>query len=93
MEAADLARDEGVGVKVFKTMLLWPLPEAELAAFCESVKKVMVVEMNAQGQLAHMLPFVDPQKVVRLNQVTGEPISPEDILEEIKRVDDVLRKK
>ena len=91
--AIDTAKKVGIKIKALKTTLLWPLPQKEIKAFCASAKKVIIPEMNFQGQFANQLGFVDPDKLVRANFVTGVPISTDDIMEHIVKVNDVLRKK
>jgi 2-oxoglutarate ferredoxin oxidoreductase subunit alpha len=93
IEAIDTAKRAGIKIKVLKTTLLWPLPRKEIIAFCASVKKVIVPEMNFQGQFAGLLGFIDQGKLVKANFVTGVPVSPDDIMEHILKVHDVLRKK
>jgi 2-oxoglutarate ferredoxin oxidoreductase subunit alpha len=93
VEACMLAENEGIRVKLFKTLLLWPLPEDEIKAFARSVRTVIIPELNVQGQLAGMCRFIDDTKVIRADFATGEPLTPCVILEEIRKAADVLRQK
>ena len=93
IEAANLARETGIKVKVFKTTVIWPFPKKEVIEFAKSVRKIIIPEMNYQGQLANLLDFIKARKVIRFNVVTGVPISPYDILDQIKKVHNVLSKK
>ncbi len=47
--AVDLLREEGVRAGLFRTRLLWPIPDAALSALCRSADLVVVAEMN-RGQ-------------------------------------------
>jgi 2-oxoglutarate ferredoxin oxidoreductase subunit alpha len=93
IEAAELAGKEGICVKVFKTLVLWPLPGDEIMAFAKSVRKVIIPEMNVQGQFARLLQIIDMEHVYSVPFATGEPVTPCEILAAIKKVSDVLRKK
>jgi 2-oxoglutarate ferredoxin oxidoreductase subunit alpha len=90
VEAAELAADQGIAVKVFKTIVLWPLPQEAIIRFADSVRKIIVPEMNQQGQFANLLHFLESDKIVRANWVTGVPVSPMDIAEQIKKVHGAL---
>lgn len=90
VEAVALAAKKGIAVRVFKTTVVWPLPREEIVRFAESVKKVLVPEMNQQGQFANLLHFLDDARIVRASWVTGVPVSPADILAEVERMHDVL---
>lgn len=49
-EAVNTLRREGIKAGLFRPITLWPFPEKELAAAAKTVKKTLVVEMNA-GQM------------------------------------------
>ena len=89
-EAMHLAKKEGIPVKIFKTNVIWPLPRKELIKFEKSVKKIIIPEMNQQGQYANLLHFLDHRKIIRANFITGIPVTPHCILDHIKKVNDVL---
>lgn len=93
LEAIGTAAKTGIKIKVLKTIVLWPLPKKKIESFCASVKKVIIPEMNYQGQLANLLGLIGSDKLERVNFVTGVPISSDDIMEHILKVHDVLRKK
>lgn len=48
--AVEAARERGLSVGLFRPQTLWPFPEARLAELAETVRAILVVEMNA-GQM------------------------------------------
>jgi len=69
----------GSDVAALYPKLLWPPPVKALETFAASVKKVIVVEANKQGQLARMIQAytrIEPHRILAYN---GAPISPWDI--------------
>lgn len=50
--AVKMLRDSGVKVGLLRPITLWPFPEKALLDLAESVKGILVVEMNA-GQMLH----------------------------------------
>lgn len=93
IEAIQIAKQEGCPIKVFKTTVLWPLPEKDILKFAASVKKVILPELNYQGQFANLLTCIGQDKTVRMNWITGEPMTPYDIVDQVKKVQHVLSKK
>jgi 2-oxoglutarate ferredoxin oxidoreductase subunit alpha len=93
IESVRMADHAGINTKAFKTNVLWPLPRNAIIKFFDTVQKVIIPELNFQGQLADLLYFVDSDKMVRLNKVGGEPISWQEIFQQVKKVDHVLREK
>lgn len=58
---------------------LWPLPVKTLKAFAASVKKLVVVEANKQGQFGHMIRAGTGLRCDSIKTYTGSPISSWDI--------------
>jgi 2-oxoglutarate ferredoxin oxidoreductase subunit alpha len=85
-QALAQARAQGVRVGMLRPTVLWPFPEEEVAALSERVSHIIVPEMNL-GQMAHEVEWACGRRVpvVRVNRVDGEPISPQQILDEILR--------
>ncbi len=92
LEAMSLAQSKGISIKVLKTTVLWPLPENSIKELFSSVEKVLIPEMNYQGQLASLLTFVEADKIIRFNVISGIPLTSIDIMQQIEKVNDVLRK-
>lgn len=81
------AREKGIKVGMLRPTVLWPFPEEPVAALARRVSHIIVPEMNL-GQMAHEVEWACRRSVpvVKLNRVDGEPISPQQILQEIERV-------
>ena len=85
--AIRMARHQGIGVGMLRPITLWPFPEAEVAALAHRMRHLIVVEMNL-GQIALVVERIAKGAcpVHRVNRVTGEPIPPEQILEQIEKL-------
>jgi 2-oxoglutarate/2-oxoacid ferredoxin oxidoreductase subunit alpha len=86
-KAIRMARAEGIRVGLFRPRTVWPFPEQEISELSESVDHMVVPEMN----LGQMLVEVERWSRSRcgihpVNQVSGEAILPDRILEKIKEV-------
>ena len=78
-EAVQRFRQIGSDVAALYPKLLWPLPVKALETFAASVKKVVVVEANKQGQLASMIRAYTRIETHQIQTYNGVPISPWDI--------------
>lgn len=78
------AREKGVKAGLFRPITLYPLSEDALRKCSEKSRKIIVPEMNL-GQYIMIVERVTGHKVpiVGINQVDGEPITPQRILKEI----------
>jgi len=79
-EAVQRLRAEGFVVKGFYPKLLHPLPAAQFEAFGATCKRLLLPEVNFQGQLAH---FVRAETSLRPESYTlcgGLPFTPEMIV-------------
>ena len=85
--AVDQARAAGIAVGMFRPVTIWPFPSQKLVAATNGVKAILVPEMN-MGQViltvAHSLKRHIP--IIPLNRIDGEPINPEEILDEISKI-------
>jgi 2-oxoglutarate ferredoxin oxidoreductase subunit alpha len=66
--------------------ILNPLPQTQLRQFIASVRRVLVPEVNFQGQFAHHLAAQLGVQPIRLNKIGGIPFTPGEILEKIEEV-------
>lgn len=85
-EAIARLRAEGVSVKGFYPKLLWPMPVEQYEAFAATCGKVMVAEVNFQGQLAH---FIRAETSIRPESYTicgGLPFTPAMIVGKVKEM-------
>jgi 2-oxoglutarate/2-oxoacid ferredoxin oxidoreductase subunit alpha len=87
-EALDLARREGLKVKLLVPKLLFPVPEQIYRSFFASVQAGLVVEQSYQGQLYRLLRmFVDvPKGVEPFAKPSAVPISPEELVTRLKQL-------
>jgi 2-oxoglutarate ferredoxin oxidoreductase subunit alpha len=81
-EAAELARAQGIPVKLLVPHLVYPVAEEVYREFFASVAAGLVVEQSYQGQLYRLLRmFVDvPAGVTSLARPGANPIRPRDVL-------------
>lgn len=84
-EAVELARAEGIDVKLLVPYLLYPVAEAVFAEFFESVRAGLVVELSHQGQFYRILRmFVNVPRGVRSFARSGaNPFQPRELIEEL----------
>ena len=82
-----MARDKGIKVGLLRPRTIWPFADREVAAMADTVKHIVVPEMN-MGQLAHEVEWAVAGRVpvARVNKVDGEMISPMEILARIEEV-------
>jgi len=78
-------RKEGMKVGMLRLKTLWPFPEEAVSELGKRVKKVIVPEMNL-GQVAGEVRKFCPCDVIPINQMNGEVIRPETIIEMLKKI-------
>lgn len=80
-EAVQAARKRGQRVSSLVLHSLWPVPETTIERALDGIRVVVVAELN-QGQYRRELEsLADGQRVVGLNRVDGELITPAQFLE------------
>ena len=77
-------RKEGMKVGMLRLKTLWPFPEEAVTELGKRVKKVIVPEMN-MGQVAGEVRKFCSCDVIPINQMNGEVIRPETIIEMLKK--------
>jgi 2-oxoglutarate ferredoxin oxidoreductase subunit alpha len=85
-EAVQRLRAEGQSVKGFYPKLLHPLPAAQFEAFGAGCRRLLLPEVNFQGQLAH---FVRAETSLRPESYTlcgGLPFTPEMIVNRVREM-------
>ncbi|MBI4828732.1 MAG: 2-oxoacid:acceptor oxidoreductase subunit alpha [Nitrospinae bacterium] len=85
-EAVKIARAEGAKVSALYPKLVWPLPVKALNAFGAKYKKVLVPEINKQGQLAKLIQGETEIRPISYTIYGGLPFSPRQIADKIKEV-------
>jgi len=85
-EATELARAEGIRVKLLIPRLLYPVSEEIFGEFFASVRAGLVIEQSHQGQLFRLLRmFVDvPRGVESLARSGSNPITPLEVIERLR---------
>ncbi len=85
-EAVDRALADGIKVAAMHPRVLNPLPEERLRKFVDSVDRVLVPEVNYQGQFAHHLAANLGITPIRFNKIGGLPFTPGEIHSKIREV-------
>ncbi|MCH7835693.1 MAG: 2-oxoacid:acceptor oxidoreductase subunit alpha [Chloroflexi bacterium] len=85
-EAVDRALADGLKVAAMHPRVLNPLPESRLREFINSVDRVLVPEVNYQGQFAHHLAASLGITPLRFNKIGGLPFTPGEIHSKIQEV-------
>jgi 2-oxoglutarate ferredoxin oxidoreductase subunit alpha len=78
-------RKEGVKAGLLRLKTLWPFPEEAVREVAQSVKRVVVPEMN-RGQVAGEVRKACLCDVISVGQTNGEIIRPETILQVMRKV-------
>lgn len=85
-EAVELAQGAGIKVRALFPRVLFPLEHAGLMESLVGVKRLLVPEINSQGQFANLIERKYRGEVIRYNVYGGLPFRPRMILEKIKEV-------
>jgi 2-oxoglutarate ferredoxin oxidoreductase subunit alpha len=85
-EAVKLARAQGIKVSAIYPKLMWPMPLKALNPFGAKHKKILVPEVNKQGQLAKLLSMETNMDPISYTIYGGMPFTPDMILDKIKEV-------
>ncbi|MDD3563333.1 MAG: 2-oxoacid:acceptor oxidoreductase subunit alpha [Candidatus Cloacimonetes bacterium] len=87
--AIAMARAEGIKVGLLRPLTIWPFPDEAVRKMLRDVETVIVPELN-QGQLINEIRRLTKDKsesdVVSIRKVTGDLITPNEILRKIKEV-------
>jgi 2-oxoglutarate ferredoxin oxidoreductase subunit alpha len=80
-EAADLLNAQGHRTNFLQFVDMFPLDEDRITAELGKIKRMIVVEQNFTGQLAHYLRGLTGRKAdKRINKYDGRPISPDELV-------------
>jgi 2-oxoglutarate ferredoxin oxidoreductase subunit alpha len=88
LEAMQLARKEGLRVKLLVPRLLYPVAEEVYTSFFASVKRGLVIEQSHQGQLYRLVRmYVDvPGGVGQLTRSGSNPILASEVLDRVREM-------
>ncbi|WP_130470784.1 2-oxoacid:acceptor oxidoreductase subunit alpha [Candidatus Magnetaquicoccus inordinatus] len=85
-EAVARLRAEGYKVKGFYPKLMWPMPVAQYEAFAATCKKILVPEVNYQGQLSHFIRAETSIKPIPFTICGGLPFTPIQMIDKVKEI-------
>jgi 2-oxoglutarate ferredoxin oxidoreductase subunit alpha len=86
LEGMQLARKEGVKSKLIKSIMIYPQHQESFQAFFTSCKKIIIPEMNFQGQYAAVLKARYNIKPIEMHIPAVDPVSPKKIAQKIVEV-------
>ncbi len=86
LEAVLKARKKGLAVGALKVISLFPYHEEQIRQFMSRCRRVLIPELNFQGQLANLIGHLHHGDVVRFNRTTGTPLLPSEILLKIQEL-------
>ncbi len=88
MAAVEMAREKDLKVGFFRPIIVWPFPDEEVLKVAEKVKKILVCELNIDGQLSREVERASKGKaeVYHLGSGGVEPHLPAQIFNEIRRL-------
>ena len=85
--AIQQAQEEGIPVDFVRPVTLWPYPDKPTIEMAEKVDYIVVPEMNLGQMIDEVQRCIEGRaKVVGVNRVDGDPITPENILVKIREV-------
>jgi 2-oxoglutarate/2-oxoacid ferredoxin oxidoreductase subunit alpha len=83
LEAVKKAREGGIRVGALKITSIFPYHAIHIKKFMDKCGEVLIPELNFEGQLANLIGHLHRKCIWRLNQVTGIPMSANDILAKV----------
>ena len=90
LEGMELAREKGIKTKMIKSLMIFPQDKQAFREFFKSCKKIIVFEMNYQGQYAALLKSTYNIKPVEVHIPSVNPVSPAQVAEKIAEVNHEL---
>ncbi|MBF0460404.1 MAG: 2-oxoacid:acceptor oxidoreductase subunit alpha [Magnetococcales bacterium] len=85
-EAVARLRAEGYKVKGFYPKLMWPMQVAQYEAFGATCKKILVPEVNYQGQLSHFIRAETSLNPIPFTIYSGMPFTPIQMIDKVKEI-------
>jgi 2-oxoglutarate ferredoxin oxidoreductase subunit alpha len=92
LEGMEIAKKKGVKTKLIKSIMIHPQREDLFRKFFASCKKIIVPEMNYQGQYAALLKSRYGIKPIEVHIPAVEPVSPLKIAQKIMETNSELSK-
>ncbi|MBF0174450.1 MAG: 2-oxoacid:acceptor oxidoreductase subunit alpha, partial [Magnetococcales bacterium] len=85
-EAIARLRREGIKVKGFYPKLMYPMPVRQYEDFARTCHKILVPEVNYQGQLSHFIRAETAINPISFTICGGIPFTPNQIMKKIKEI-------
>ena len=85
-QAISMARSEGIKAGMFRPITIWPFPDKQVSTLAQKIKKIIVPEMNMGQVILEVKRNACGSNVFGLNVISGDPVTPDAILEKIKEV-------
>jgi len=83
--AVKTAREKGIKAGLFRPITIWPFPVQEVAALCRQAHTIIVPELNLGQYIGEVERVARSEtNVIGVNRVTGEMITPDEILKSIE---------
>jgi 2-oxoglutarate ferredoxin oxidoreductase subunit alpha len=86
LEAVRNMRKDDICVSAMKITSIYPFHTEPIRQFMCKCKNVLIPELNFEGQLANLIGHLYDKEVIRLNRVTGEPLTANIIFEKVKDI-------
>jgi len=83
--AVNKARQEGIKAGLLRPLTIWPFPDKAVTELSKRVKTIIVPEMNLGQMTLEVERCSKKADVVGIHRVDGEPITPAQILDAIKK--------
>jgi 2-oxoglutarate/2-oxoacid ferredoxin oxidoreductase subunit alpha len=83
LEAANIARQRGLSVGALKITSIFPYHADEIRDFMNRCKRILIPELNYEGQLANLIAHLACKDVARMDKATGTPFAPSEIVDRI----------
>ncbi|MBN2090832.1 2-oxoacid:acceptor oxidoreductase subunit alpha, partial [candidate division KSB1 bacterium] len=90
IEGMEIAGAKGVKSKLIKSIMIHPQHENSFQQFFDSCKKIIIPEMNFQGQYAALLKSRYGIKPIEIHIPSVDPVSPQKIAQKIIEVNNEL---
>ncbi len=85
--AVNELRESGIKAGLFRPITLWPFPEKRVAELGKQVNAIVVPEMNLGQMILEVERIVkDTCKLAGVNRVDGDPLTPAQIIAQVKEV-------
>jgi len=87
--AVKKAIKNGIKVDFIRPITIWPFPEREVREIARRVDKILVPEMNFEGQVAGLVrqSIEGAAEVIQFNKISGLPMYAEEIYHQIIKID------